>query len=152
MPTTTIQQRIRRTPAEVFDFMVVHQPENHPRWESDVIEVRREPLRVGAKGVMVRREWGTVTEAAFEVVELVPDRRVAYQSDAGDFHLRLVFDLEERDGETELTVRSTLRLTGWLRLMWPVLWFVHPIRSARITRSFAALLNGTTEATTAAAA
>lgn len=142
MRTCTLTSRIRRSPAEVFDFMVVHQTDNHPKWEKEVVEVRREPLRAGAKGVMVRREWGKVQEAPFEVVELVPGRRAAYRSGAGGFHLHLVFDFEERDGETELTTRSTLRLSGWLRLMWPVLWFVHPARTARIVGDFARLFEG----------
>jgi hypothetical protein len=139
----TVTHRIHRTAADVWDFAVVHQPENHPRWEKEVISVKREgPAKLGAKGMMVRREGRRVIEAPFEIVGFEPGRRVAYRSGNGGFHLHLTFDFVPVGNETELTVRSEMTLTGAMRLLWPVMWFAFPLRSARISGDFVRVLNG----------
>jgi len=137
-----ISQRVHRTPSHVFDFVAVHQPENHPRWEPEVVEVRRPgPLAVGTRGVMVRREGGRTSEVPFEVVDLVPDRRIAFRSGSGGFHLHLIFDMNPIGDETEFVVTAELNLTGFLWLMTPIFARVFPRRSAAITARLASVLN-----------
>jgi hypothetical protein len=143
MRTFTLTQRIHRTPAEVWDFMVVHQPENHPKWEQEVVSVKREgPLKAGTRGMMLRREGGRVVEAPFEIVECELSRRIVYRSGRGGFHLELTFVLEPVGNETDLSVRSELTLSGAMQLLWPVMWFAFPQRSARISRDCANVMNG----------
>jgi hypothetical protein len=137
-----IEEHIRRTPAAVYDFVAVHQPENHPRWEDEVIEIRREaPLAVGTKGVMVRQEGKRRREVPFEVTALVPDRLIAFRSGAGGFDLRLTFDMRPAGEETEFHVTVELTLSGPLRLLTPIFRRKFPRTGARITRKLASLLN-----------
>src|SRR5215831_11408729 len=104
-----IQEHIRRSPATVFDFVAIHQVENHPRWEDEVVEVRRPgPLAVGQRGVMVRQEGKRRREVPFEVTEVVPDRRVRFRSGSGGFSLDLTFDFEPRGDETDFHVTAAL--------------------------------------------
>lgn len=137
-----VQEHIRRSPAEVFDFVAVHQEQNHPKWEEEVVEVRRPgPLRVGLKGVMVRKEGGRTSEVPFEVTDLVPDRRLAVRSGRGGFRLDLIFDMRPAGGETDFHVDATLTLSGPLWFLTPIFKRKFPKVSARITRRLASLLN-----------
>jgi hypothetical protein len=129
------------SPENLFDFMVVHQVENHRQWEPEVLEVRRPgPLQVGTKGIMVRREGRSIREVPFEVVELVPNRRVAYRSGSGGFHLHLVFDMSPAGEGTELSITTELTLTGFLRLMTPIFVLAFPKRSRRISGQLAQVI------------
>jgi hypothetical protein len=92
--------------------------------------------------MMLRREGGRVVEAPFEIVECEPNRRIVYRSGRGGFHLELTFVLEPRGNETDLSVRSQMTLSGALQLLWPVMWFAFPRRSARISRDLARVLDG----------
>jgi hypothetical protein len=137
-----VQEHIRRSPATVFDFVAVHQVENHPRWEDEVVEVRRPgPLAVGQKGVMVRKEGKRRREVPFEVTELVPDRRIRFRSGSGGFALDLTFDFLPSGAETDFHVQAELRLSGPLWLFSPIFARKFPRTGARITRKLAALLN-----------
>jgi hypothetical protein len=137
-----IQEHIRRSPATVFDFVAVHQVENHPRWEDEVVEVRRPgPLAVGQKGVMVRREGTRRREVPFEITELVPDRRIRFRSGSGGFRLDLTFDFLPSGVETDFHVKAELSLSGPLWLLSPLFARKFPQTGARITSKLAALLN-----------
>jgi uncharacterized protein YndB with AHSA1/START domain len=137
-----LEERIRRSPAAVYDFVAVHQPENHPKWEDEVVEIRREaPLAVGTKGVMVRQEGKRRREVPFEVTALVPDRLIAFRSGAGGFDLRLTFDLRPAGDETDFHVTAELNLSGPLRLFTPIFRRKFPQTGARITKKLASLLN-----------
>ncbi len=88
-----VRQHVPVSPAVAFDFVAVNQPKNHPRWEPEVVSVRRDPeLKVGTRGVMVRKEWGQTREVPFEVIELIPGRRITYRSGTAPMQLTLCFD------------------------------------------------------------
>ena len=68
--TYELHMPVRRSVEEVFDFVGTHYFENHPRWEREVVEVRRltdGPFGVGSRGVMVRQVYGRRSEAPLEV-------------------------------------------------------------------------------------
>jgi hypothetical protein len=137
-----VREHIRRSPAMVFDFVAVHQVENHPRWEDEVVEVRRPgPLAVGQKGIMVRQEGKRRREVPFEVTELLPDRRIRFRSGSGGFKLDLSFEFLPDGGETEFLVTAELELSGPLWLLSPVFARKFPRVGARITKKLAELLN-----------
>jgi hypothetical protein len=41
MATYAATRRVGRTPEEVFDVIGTHCYENHPRWEREIVEIRR---------------------------------------------------------------------------------------------------------------
>jgi hypothetical protein len=143
MITYEVREHIRRSPATVFDFVAVHQVENHPRWEDEVVEVRRPgPLAVGQKGIMVRQEGKRRREVPFEVTELVKDRRIAFRSGSGGFRLDLTFDFLPAPGdETDFHVKAALDLSGPLWLFSPLFARRFPKVGARISRKLASLLH-----------
>ena len=86
---------VRRPAEEVFDFVGTHYFENHPRWESEVIEVRKAtdgPIGVGSRGIMVREEYGRRTQAPLEITAFEPSRTIAFKHLGGPmlFQLALV--------------------------------------------------------------
>jgi len=128
-----ITQRVRRPAAAVYDFCVVHQPENHPKWEAEVMEVRREgPAVAGARGVMVRKDFGKVAEVPLEWLEVVPGQRVRQRSVSP----AIVFDITEefipQGEEMDLRVSVEITLHGFMRLMQPMMARVLRKTSERI--------------------
>jgi len=142
-----IVTRIRRPAAEVFDFAVTRQAENHPRWEPEVIEIRRDgPPAVGASGVMVRRDFGRVSELPLEILELVPDRLIRFVTDSPGIRFDITFEMVPVGGETEFGVRVEITVRGALRLLRPLLALMFRKNSARIVRRFTDLLHEPTAA------
>ena len=90
MVTATVVREVARSAEHVFDVIVRHQAENHPRWEKEVLEVRQiDAPAVGARSVMVRHERGRTREVANTCVEYVEDRHAAYQHDEPTMRFRI---------------------------------------------------------------
>jgi uncharacterized membrane protein len=87
---------IDRPVDEVFSFLA--DPENLPRWQSGLLEVRREPgpSGVGARHLEVRSMLGKRIEQTLEVTALDPGAQ---------------FDLAVVQGPVQLTVRHTFERT-----------------------------------------
>jgi len=100
MLTYEVRRRINRPPEAVFDVIGTHVYENHPRWESEVVEVRRltdGPVGVGSRAIMVRQEYGRRRAAPYEVTEFVPDRKIAFRHLDGPMTFEIAFMLEPAD-------------------------------------------------------
>lgn len=133
---------IQRSPAEVYDYVAVNQVTNHPKWEDEVLKVRRPgTLEVGQKGIMVRKDGNRIREVPFEITHLIPDRLMAVKSGLGGYNIRLVFDMKPHDGGTLFHTTVTLKLTGFMWLLTPIFKRDFPKISARITNKLADLLN-----------
>jgi len=138
-----IHQRLRQAPKEVYDFLVLHQPENHPRWEPEVLEFRREgPPVVGGTAIMVRKDFGKVSEQVVHYTELVPDRRVRFYSDDGSVRFDLAMDIEDLDTGSLLRGSVEITLRGKMRLLSPILARVFKKNSQTIFERFRALIDG----------
>lgn len=127
---------IARSRADVF--AVLADPTRIPTWRSDIVEVKwldgahyREEMRFMGK------QWQT-----FEIVDHVPSTRLVVRATAG-LALRPVqrFELAEEGGGTRLRYFVELPLTGWMRIMSPLLRLMIP----RKWRSYAAALRTTLE-------
>jgi hypothetical protein len=139
----TVTGRVERPPAFVYDFIVVNQPQNHPRWEPEVLELRRDgPLAAGTKGVMVRRDFGKVTEQPLEILELVPGKRTRFASDGGGVRFDCAVDIEPSGSGTELRVTVEVTLSGAIRFLQPLLALVFKRNSRLIMKRLQLLLNG----------
>ena len=134
----TVEQTaaVRASAAHAWDVMITHQPENHPRWEVEVLEVRPldDIVGVGHRSVMVRKEGGRVREVVNECVEYDEGRRAAYQHRDPTMDFDIAFSYADTGpGTSELTVQVRMQPHGFLRLMTPLFRLGAPRRTPRIT-------------------
>jgi hypothetical protein len=117
----TVHAHLAQPPAFVYDFMVVNQPANHPRWEPEVLELRRDgPPRAGTRGVMVRRDFGKVTHQPLEWLEIQPGKRSRFVSDYQGVRFDCAVDLEPDGSGTSMRVSVEVTLSGFKRLLQPI--------------------------------
>jgi len=137
---------VDRTPEQVFDVVGTHVYENHPKWETEVVEVRpitAGPVRQGGQSVMVREERGRRTETTNVVTDFEPGRLIAFRHDSDAMGFSLRFELAKASaGGTDLTVDVNMAPHGPLRLATPLLAIGLPRRTRRITDSMVALIEG----------
>lgn len=142
--TYELHMPVRRSVEDVFDFVGTHYFENHPRWEHEVIEVRRltdGPIGVGSRGVMVREEYGRRSEAPLEITAFEPPRTIAFRHLGGPmlFELALVMVCAGATS-TDLSVHVRVGLRGRYRLLTPIFAFNLPRIGKRITRTMVELI------------
>ena len=136
MITATVTREVASSADHAFDVVVRHQAENHPRWEKEVVEVRRvgPESGLGARSVMVRREIGRTREVENTCVEYVDGRRAAYEHTDPGMDFWIAFDTVPA-GPSTCHVTATVRLQprGMLRALGPVLRLGTQRRTERIT-------------------
>lgn len=128
--------RIQRPPARVFDFVATRYAENHPRWEEEVIEIRRlddGPIALGSRFLMVRKDFGRVAEAINEVVELIPGRRIAFRHVHPKMDFHIAFTCDPITDATRLRVDVAAEPHGAMRLAAPMLRLRMPRIAVRNT-------------------
>ena len=95
---------IERPIEEVFAF--VTEPENYPKWQPSLLEVRphsRGPLRVGRGATEVRRFLGREIETTWICTEHEPSGRATIESEQGPVPFRGTFTLEPTERGTRFT-------------------------------------------------
>lgn len=131
------RRRVARPPEVVFDVIGTHVYENHPKWESEVVEIRPltdPPVQVGSRAIMVRREYGRRTEVPYEVTEFEQDRRIAFRHISGPMDFDIAFLLAPAaDGNSDLVVQVRATPKGVFRLFTPLVARNLPKTSERIT-------------------
>ena len=141
MITYTTARHINRSAEFAFDLIGTHLYENHPKWEKEVVEIRRitpDPVSVGSRAIMVRREFGQTTESEYEITEFEPGRRIAafHPDDSMDF--RIGFEITSIDNDScTIQVDVEAQPKGWTRVFEPVMRVVMPKRGDRIMSSMA---------------
>ncbi|MGH2456716.1 MAG: SRPBCC family protein [Candidatus Limnocylindria bacterium] len=144
MLTYEARRRVNRPPEAVFDVIGTHVYENHPKWESEVVEIRpltEPPVRVGSRAVMVRREYGRTSEVTYEVTDFDQDRRIAFRHISTQMAFEIAFALEPvGEGGSELAVQIRAQPKGAFRLMTPLVARNLPRTSERITSQMVALV------------
>jgi uncharacterized protein YndB with AHSA1/START domain len=137
-----LTERVPLPPEKVYDYVVNLQEQNHPKWEPEVIELRRHgPPARGTRGVMVRKDFGRVVETPLEWLEVEPNKRVRFASDAKGVRFDLAIDFEPAEGDAT-DVRGTIEVTlsGGMRLLQPLLGGVFRKNSRRILARLRELL------------
>lgn len=138
------RRRVGRPPAAVFDIIGTHVYENHPRWESEVIEIRpltEPPIRVGSRAIMVRREYGRRSEVPYEVTDFEQDQKIAFRHISGAMDFDIAFLLAPAaDGNSDLVVQIRATPKGMFRLLTPLVARHLPKTSERITSQMVALV------------
>lgn len=125
MPGYDIAGLIDRPLGEVFDFVAVHQVENHPQWEPEVLAIRKVtegPLRAGSRAVMMRREFGRTRELPYSVVAYVPEQTIAMRSIDKAMTFEIAFHFAQKGpATTEVRVVVNIEPNGLLALLGPVI-------------------------------
>lgn len=144
MLTYETHRRINRPPHAVFDLIGTNVYDNHPRWESEVVEIRpltEPPVQLGSRAIMVRREYGRRSEVAYEVTEFELNRKIGFRHVDGPMAFEIAFLLEP-SGETgsNLTVQIRAQPKGAFRLLTPLIGRSLPRTSERITSQMVAFV------------
>ena len=143
MASITESVTIRRSPDEVFAF--VSNYENDPTWRAGVAEMQQDPpgpVRDSARTREVIRFMGRdmVTTAAVTVEK--PGRRVAFRAESGPIPAHGYREVAGRDGETTFTYHLSAELSGFYRLMEPMIARDFSRRVARDLARVKSLLEG----------
>jgi Polyketide cyclase / dehydrase and lipid transport len=117
---------VQHPPEQVFDFVATRHFENHPRWDSELLEMRQTspgPVGRGTTAHVVRRQGRRRVEGTATVTEYQPCRRAAWDVRFGPFALRQAVDLvPEQDGAaTRLRLVIETGAKGPLKLVLPLL-------------------------------
>jgi len=114
---------IRRPVAEVAAY--AGDPGNAPEWYVNIASVEWRtppPVAVGSRMDFVARFLGRRLAYTYEVVELVPDRRLVMRTADGPFPMETTYTWEALDtGATRMTLRNRGRPSGFSALAGPVM-------------------------------
>lgn len=140
-------RRVNRSAEHTFDVIGTHVYDNHPKWEAEVLEIRRitpSPVGVGSRAVMVRRDFGRTTEVEYEVTEFDPGRRIAFHHPDAALDFNISFDITPIDGSS-CTVQVDVRAQpqGWTRILEPIMRRAMPKQGDRITSAMAEVIENT---------
>ena len=135
---TTVKD-VNRSAEDTFAVIGTHIYDYHPKWEREVVEIRPitpDPVGVGSRAIMVRREFGRTTESEYVLTEFEQGRRIAahHPDDSMDFDIS--FEITPVDSGS-CTVRVDVRAQprGWTRVLEPMMRLAMPKRGERIMRS-----------------
>jgi uncharacterized protein YndB with AHSA1/START domain len=118
----TVETRIERPVEEVAAF--AGDPGNAPSWYVNIDSVRWQtdpPVRVGSRMDFVATFLGRRIEYTYEVVELVPGKRLVMRTAQGPFPMQTTYAWEPADGGTQMTLRNNGSPTGFARVAAPVM-------------------------------
>lgn len=137
-------RRVNRSAEDTFDVIGTHVHDNHPKWEPEVVEIRRitpDPVGVGSRAVMVRREFGRTTEVEYVVTEFEPGRRIAFHHPDAALDFNISFDITPIDsGSCTVQVDVRAQPQGWTRILEPIMRLAMPKRGERITSAMAEVI------------
>ena len=121
MPRIESRVEIGAPPTTVFPWLV--EPDRLARWISGFIgsePIGSGEVRVGSRSHDTIEAEGRRFDVETEIVELEPGKRVAFRITSPSHDQSDSYDLDDRDGATELTYRSDMRMRGLTRLLSPL--------------------------------
>ena len=110
-------QEINAPVEKVFAFVADFR--NNSKWQGGVIESTQTPdgpTQVGTKVKDVRTFLGQKLEGAYEVTELVPNKKVAFKSTSGPIQFQFEETFEPMGGGTKLTAHVEMEAKGFFKL------------------------------------
>jgi hypothetical protein len=117
-----VEARIDRAREDVARY--VSDWHNDPEWIGAVSEARlvtEPPFGVGSQVERVATFLGRRIEYVNEVLEYVPERRVAMRSVKGPFPMAVVYEFDDAGGATIVRIRARGDASRFYRLAGPVL-------------------------------
>ena len=135
----TIVKHVNRSAEDAFSVIGTGVFENHPRWEREVVEIRRitdGPVGVGSRAIMVRRDFGRTSETEYELTEFEQDRRIAAHHPDSSMDFRISFDITPVDADScTIRIEVAAQPLRWTRILEPVMRFAMPRQGKRIAES-----------------
>ncbi len=122
MPVDVLTEAvINRPPAEVAAY--AGDPSNAPRWYVNITSVDWEtppPLRIGSKLAFVARFLGRRLAYTYEVIDLVPGRRLVMKTAQGAFPMETTYTWDPiGEGQTRMTLRNRGEPAGFSKIAAP---------------------------------
>lgn len=120
MPEESNTVTIARPLAVVFAFLA--DAENDKQWRSGVIEI----AKTGGQGVgttyrqVVSGPGGRRVDADLEITGFQPDQRIAFKTTKGPVRPTGSYELGADNGDTQVTFRLEVQLSGLQKLMAPM--------------------------------
>lgn len=116
------EERVGRTPEEVWSYVADDYFDHHPRWDPAILEMTAltpGPVGVGTRGIETRR-FVTRQRAEFEVTAFEPPRRFAFSNRSGPFSVERAYTFAPDGDGTLLVFDFTMSPKGVMRL--PFRW------------------------------
>jgi uncharacterized protein YndB with AHSA1/START domain len=114
---------IDRPPAEVAAY--AGDPSNAPRWYVNIKSVEWKtppPMQVGSKLVFAAQFLGRRLAYTYEVVDLVPGRRLVMKTTQGAFPMETTYTWDPvGEGQTRMTLRNRGEPSGFSRITSPLM-------------------------------
>jgi uncharacterized protein YndB with AHSA1/START domain len=122
MPVDVITETvINRAPAQVAAY--AGDPSNAPQWYVNIKSVDWKtppPMRVGSKLAFVAQFLGRRLAYTYEVVDLVPGRRLVMKTAEGPFPMETTYTWEPAgEGQTRMTLRNRGEPAGFSKIAAP---------------------------------
>lgn len=117
MPAIEHKITINRSVAEIFRFMTDFS--NNPKWQPDSIQLERSgKVKVGDMVVGMQRVMGRMQHVNADVVDYVPNQKLAYTGIMGIYPFRTTYSFDfSGAGGTQVTVLTDIRIP-WLYIMF----------------------------------
>jgi len=142
MITVQVSGVISRPLTTVFAFIA--NPENHPQFETDFLDLKR--LSGGADGVgsvyRYRQKMpGRIVESRLVMTEYIPDQKITLESDwIGPLKPQGNYLCEAVDGGTKVTIVVQPQLRGLFKVLEPLMAYVVQRREQTLLRNLTGLL------------
>jgi uncharacterized protein YndB with AHSA1/START domain len=122
MPVDVLTEAvIDRPPDEVAAY--AGDPSNAPRWYVNIVSVEWKtppPMRIGSKLGFVAHFLGRRLAYTYEIVELVPGRRLVMRTAQGAFPMETTYTWDAAgEGQTRMTLRNRGEPTGFSKIAAP---------------------------------
>ena len=126
-------------------FAYVTDVTNDPRWHTDVLEARKStegPVGVGTVWHTKFKPTMGISEGDMEVVAFEPNRKQVMEGDIGPMHPTLTYLLEPSDGGTKFTRHVQISVSGWMKIMSPMMGMMLPKQNKGFLANLKRVLEG----------
>ena len=126
-------------------FAYVTDVTNDPSWHTDVLEARKStegPVGVGTVWHAKFKPTMGISEGDMEVVIFEPNRKQVMKGDIGPMHPTLTYLLEASDGGTKFTRHVQISVSGWMKIMSPMMGMMLPKQNKGFLANLKRVLEG----------
>ena len=134
---------IDRPVAEVWAY--VTDVTNDPAWHTDILEATKTsegPIGAGTVWHARFKPAMGISEGDMRVVTFEPDRRHVMTGDIGPMHPTLTYILEPSDAGTRFTRHVHITVSGWMKIMSPVMGVMLPKQNKGFLANLKRVLEG----------